>query len=92
MAKGLQALGSQAIAHQGLHPRTKDKADRFIKMLLAEWAYAMLFEILDERTSLLPCYLGLDFGRRCHMTFCGISPQEWLQASSSLNDLVRKHT
>ena len=54
-----------------------DKAERFIKILSGKWAYAMPFQTSEERTPLLPRYLGIDFGRRCHMTFCDISPQQW---------------
>ena len=60
-------------------PRTNGKAERFIKTLLDEWAYAMLFQTSAERNSWLPRYLGLYNGHRCNMALGGLSPQQSLQ-------------
>ncbi|MFM8525897.1 MAG: integrase core domain-containing protein, partial [Cyanobacteriota bacterium] len=60
-------------------PRTNGKAERFIKTLLGEWAYAMPFQTSEERNHWLPRYLGLYGGRRCHMGLGGLSPQQSLQ-------------
>ncbi|MEB3202407.1 MAG: DDE-type integrase/transposase/recombinase, partial [Synechococcus sp.] len=60
-------------------PRTNGKAERFIKTLLGEWAYAIPFQTSVERNRWLPRYLGLYNGRRCHMALGGLSPQQYLQ-------------
>ena len=59
-------------------PRTNGKAERFIKTLLGEWAYAMAFQTSEERNLWLPRYLALYNGRRCHMALGGLSPQQRL--------------
>jgi len=46
-------------------PRTNGKAERFIKTLLAEWAYSMAFQTSEERKRWLPRYLAIYNGRRC---------------------------
>nr|WP_255477613.1 integrase core domain-containing protein [Synechococcus sp. A15-44] len=40
-------------------PRTNGKAERFIKTLLAEWAYSMPFQTSGERNQWLPRYLAI---------------------------------
>jgi hypothetical protein len=59
-------------------PQANGKAERFIKTLLNEWAYAMPFQTSNERNSWLPRYVGLYNGRRSHMALCGLSPQQRL--------------
>ena len=38
-------------------PQTNGKAERFIRTLLGEWAYARLFETTAQRSADLPGYL-----------------------------------
>ncbi len=52
------------VAHQLTHgftrpyrPQTNGKAERFIRTLLAEWAYAQAYRTSDWRTAALPRYL-----------------------------------
>lgn len=73
------ALDPKPIRTRPYTPRTNGKAERFIKTLLTEWAYAMAFQTSEERNRWLPRYLGLDNGRRCHMALGGLSPQHCLQ-------------
>ncbi len=60
-------------------PRTNGKADRFIKTLLAEWAYSMAFQTSAERNRWLPCYLAIYNGRRCHMALASRTPIRQLE-------------
>jgi transposase InsO family protein len=60
-------------------PQTNGKAERFIKTLLNEWAYAITYQISVERNHWLPRYLGLYGGRRSHMALGGLSPQQQLK-------------
>ena len=65
-------------------PRTNGKAERFIKTLLAEWAYSMPFQTSGERNQWLPRYLAIHNGRRCHMALAGRTPIQqlgWLRAT-----------
>jgi transposase InsO family protein len=65
-------------------PRTNGKAERFIKTLLAEWAYSMPFQNSGERNRWLPRYLAIYNGRRCHMALAGRTPIQqlgWLRAT-----------
>ena len=59
-------------------PRTNGKAERFIKTLLAEWAYSMAFHTSAERNRWLPRYLAIYNGRRCHMALAGRTPIQQL--------------
>ena len=77
--KACSALDLKPIRTRPYTPRTNGKAERFIKTLLAEWAYAMAFQTSEERNRWLPRYLGLYNGRRCHMGLGGLSPQQCLQ-------------
>jgi len=50
LSDSLQDHGDQADTNQALHkPQTNGKAERFIKTLLNEWAYAMPFQTSNER-------------------------------------------
>ena len=79
LAEGLQGPRSQADPHQELQPGTNVKAERFIKNLLEELAYAMDSQTSEERTRWLPRYLTLYNGIRCHMALGGIISQQRLQ-------------
>ena len=59
-------------------PQTNGKAERFIKTLLAEWAYSMAFQTSTERNRWLPRYLAICNGRRCHMALAGRTPFQQL--------------
>jgi len=77
--KACSALDLKPICTRLYTPRTNGKAERFIKTLLGEWAYAMPFQTSEERNRWLPRYLGLNNGNRCHMGLGGLSDQQSLQ-------------
>jgi transposase InsO family protein len=65
-AVACRALG---VRHTRIHPgrpRTNGKAERFIKTLLEEWAYARIYGSSQERERLLPVYLKRYNFRRPH--------------------------
>lgn len=72
------ALGLTPKRTRPYTPRTNGKAERLIKTLLAEWAYAMAFQSSAERNRWLPRYLAFYNGRRCHMALCGRTPFQQL--------------
>jgi transposase InsO family protein len=73
------ALGLKARRTRSYRPQTNGKAERFIKSLQAEWAYAMSFNSSEERKCWLPRYLSIYNGRRCHMAIDGRTPFQQLQ-------------
>jgi transposase InsO family protein len=77
--KACQALALKPIRTKPYTPQTNGKAERFIKTLLAEWAYVIAYQTSDERNRWLPRYLGIYNGNRCHMALGGLTPQQCLQ-------------
>src|SRR5262249_18357930 len=67
----LHALACKALALTHLRtrphrPRTNGKAERFIRTLLAGWAYAAIYASSDERRAALPGWLDFSNRRRPH--------------------------
>jgi len=77
--KACQALALKPIRTRPYTPQTNGKAERFIKTLLAEWAYVIAYQSSEQRNRCLPRYLGIYNGHRCHMVLGGLSPQQSLQ-------------
>lgn len=74
-----RALDLKPIRTKPYTPQTNGKAERFIKTLLAEWAYVIAYRTSEERNRWLPRYLGIYNGYRCHMALGGLTPQQCLQ-------------
>ena len=55
--QAIQALGARRIVTRPYRPQTNGKAERFIKALLQEWAYARLYRSNEERLHALPGWL-----------------------------------
>ena len=68
-------------------PQTNGKAERFIKTLLAEWAYGRAYRTNDERIAALPAWLDYYNAERTHTALGGITPQAAL-----VNNLRGNHT
>ena len=74
-------LGAHEVRHlrtRPYTPRTNGKAERFIRTLLAEWAYAQSYRTSLARTARLPHYLGYYNTARPHMGINGRTPQQTL--------------
>jgi transposase InsO family protein len=69
-------------------PQTNGKAERFIRTLLGEWAYARAFSDTAERSTSLAAYL--DFYNRCrpHWSLSGQPPI----SRAPVNNLTRQNT
>jgi transposase InsO family protein len=78
VAKSLPSHGIESQEDQAHTPRTNGKAERFIKTLLEEWAYVLPYSTSAARNELLPAYLLIYNGRRCHMALRGLTPQQRL--------------
>lgn len=61
-------------------PRTNGKAERFIRTLLAEWAYAQAYRTSLARTLALSHYLGYYNTARPHMGIRGLTPRQKLSS------------
>ena len=68
------ALGLTPKRTRPYTPRTNGKTERFIKTLLAEWAYSMAFQTSTERNHWLPRYLAIYNSGRCNMALAGRTP------------------
>ena len=68
-------------------PQTNGKAERFIKTLLAEWAYGRLYRTNQERLDALPGWTAYYNAERTHTSLGGITPMDAL-----LNNLHGNHT
>jgi transposase InsO family protein len=59
-------------------PRTNGKAERFIRTLLAEWAYAQAYRTSADRTRMLPKFLYYFTTHRRHYGLHGQTPAQRL--------------
>ena len=69
-------------------PRTNGKAERFIKTLLAEWAYSMAF---NETTGCLAIWRSITAAGVIWL-WLAVPPFSSSDCCGLLNDLVRKHS
>jgi transposase InsO family protein len=68
-------------------PQTNGKAERFIRTLLAEWAYARSFPTTAERVADLAPFLAFYNGSRPHWSLAGQPPI----SRTPVNKLVGKN-
>jgi transposase InsO family protein len=84
------ALDQLTIRHKRTRPyrpQTNGKAERLIKTLLAEWAYARPYRSNDERLSALPEWLRTYNHGRPHTALDGLTPHQAL-----VNNVGGNHT
>lgn len=76
-----RAVATAALSHRRTRPytpRTNGKAERFIRTLLNEWAYAQAYRTSLARTLALPHYLGYYNTARPHTGIRGLTPLQKL--------------
>jgi transposase InsO family protein len=73
-ARTLDALDARHVRIRPHRPQTNGKAERFIKTLLAEWAYGRLYRTNDERMAALPLWVDHYNTERTHTALGGITP------------------
>jgi transposase InsO family protein len=65
-ALACRALGLKHLRTRPYRPRTNGKAERFIRTMLAEWAYGAIYRDSDQRTAALTVWLEHYNTRRPH--------------------------
>jgi transposase InsO family protein len=69
------SIGARHKRTRPYRPQTNGKAERFIKTLLAEWAYGRLYRSNDDRLAALPGWVDYYNAERTHTALGGITPQ-----------------
>lgn len=72
--EAIHALPARHKITRPYRPQTNGKAERFIRTLLAEWAYAQLYRSNEERRQALPNWLQYYNHSRPHTALGGLSP------------------
>jgi transposase InsO family protein len=83
-----RALGIKHIRTKPYRPRTNGKAERFIRTLLAGWAYGAIYRSSAERAAALSGWLDFYNSRRPHGSLGHQAPMERLRALQQGNNLV----
>jgi transposase InsO family protein len=79
-ATACRTLGLKHVRTRPYRPRTNGKAERFIRTLLAGWAYAAIYRDSRERRDALPGWLDHYNRRRPHRSLSRQTPAERLTA------------
>jgi transposase InsO family protein len=91
-ALACRALRIKHLRTRPYRPRTNGKAERFIRTLLAGWAYAAIYRSSAEREAALSGWLDFYNSRRPHGSLGHRAPLQRLNALQSENNLVGSYT
>ena len=84
-AAAMQRIGARHKRTRPYRPQTNGKAERLIKTLLAEWAYARPYHSNDERLAALPAWVDFYNQGRPHTAIAGLTPHQALVRNLSVN-------
>jgi transposase InsO family protein len=87
-----RALGVKHIRTRPYRPRTNGKAERFIRTLLAGWAYGAIYRSSAEREDTLSGWLDFYNSRRPHGSLGHQAPTARLTALQQGNNLVGSYS
>lgn len=77
-----EALGLLHLLTRPYTPKTNGKAERFIKTMLEDWAYALPYKTSDRRNAHLPRWLRIYNHERPHASLAGAPPITRLTAQA----------
>jgi transposase InsO family protein len=84
-ALACRALKIRHLRTRPHRPRTNGKAERFIRTLLAEWAYGVIYRDSDQRTTALSVWLDHYNYRRPHGSLSHHAPVSRLRQLTGNN-------
>jgi transposase InsO family protein len=84
-----EALALRHLRTRPYTPKTNGKAERFIRPLLEDWAYAVPYRSSASRRRQLPVWLRHDNHERPHGSLAGLPPASRLPAR--VNNLAGMH-
>ena len=90
-ALACRALGLRHLRTRAYRPQTNGKAERFIRTMLAGWAYGAIYRDSHERTATLSGWLVHYNYRRPHGALCHQPPASRLQQLTG-NNLLGSYT
>lgn len=76
--QALERIGAGHNLTRGYRPQTNGKAERFIRTMVAEWAYAKLYRSNEERVRALSSWVHTYNSRRPHTALGGRPPMSAL--------------
>jgi transposase InsO family protein len=91
-ALACRALKIKHIRTRPYRPRTNGKAERFIRTLLAGWAYGAIYRSSSERRAALSGWLDFYNSRRPHGSLGHQAPPDRLTALQQGNNLVGSYS
>ena len=93
-ALACKTLGVKHLRTRPYRPRTNGKAERFIRTLLAGWAYGAIYGTSNQRRDALPGWLHFYNHHRHHRPHASLSRQPPHQRLETLkrNNLARPYT
>jgi transposase InsO family protein len=87
-AVACRAVGIRHLRTRPYRPQTNGKAERFIRTMLAGWAYGAIYRSSPERTAALPGWIDFYNRRRPHGALSHKPP---LARLNELNNLLESY-
>jgi transposase InsO family protein len=79
--EAVRRIGARHKLTRGYRPQTNGKAERFIRTMLAEWAYVRLYRSNEQRLKALPAWIDFYNSHRPHTALGGLPPSSRLSTT-----------